>query len=396
MAEVDELREAVEREYPRYDERAGDWDEVLRRAATAPRWRSSWPLRGAIAAGAIASVALVLLAPWKSESGLVDRALAAIGKGRIVHVVVRVNPQGTAIDLASGRRARIYVDIEQWYEPGVGLRQKVLRSNGSLEPGSLPFMPRVSAQYAQALRGFTTGYRTALRHGDAYVAGKATLFARPVHWIRFRKGAAKAGVEVAIDASTYRPLYVRETTDGRVTPGSGSQILAIDTSTPIPNSLPPEPEPNDPPTMFGIERTGRLTLEKAASSLRGSALWLGRNHAGLPLAWVGGLEYSQGRVKHWSQIKQRWHGLELVYGDIDNFGFPVRTRPYIRIEEQTQPGASPGGFVPEGTLVSYGRWGLARKAGLYVYIVAPNEELLLGAAKALLPIRSSAGSGAGG
>lgn len=387
MAEVDELREAVEREYPGYDERTGDWDEVLRRAATASRRRSRWAIRGVVAAGAGAALALALIAPWKSENGVVDQALAAVGSGRVVHVLVRVNPKGTAIDLASGRRARLYADIEQWYEPGVGLRQRVLRSNGSLEPGSLPFMPRVSAQYAQALRGFTTGYRKALQEGDAYVTGDATLFARRVYWIRFRTGSARAGVEVAVDASTYRPLYVRETRDGRVTRGSGSRILAIDTSTAIPTSLPPEPEPNQPPTMFGIERTGRLTPAKAASSLGGSALWLGREHAGLPLAWVGGLEYAQGRVKHWSQIKQRWRGLELVYGDIDNFGFPVRTRPYIRIEEQTQLGGSPGGFVPEGKLVSYGRWGLARKGGLYVYIDAPNEELLLGAAKALLPIR---------
>src|SRR6266511_4193638 len=107
--------------------------------------------------------------------GVVEHALAAVGPGPVVHVRVRVHPQGTAVDLATGRRARVYAVIEQWYEPGVGLFQRVVRSNGGLEPGSLPLTRGVFPAYAAALQGFGSGYRDALQRREARIVSKATL-----------------------------------------------------------------------------------------------------------------------------------------------------------------------------------------------------------------------------
>src|SRR5512134_2677738 len=94
------------------------------------------PIKALIsAAAALAAIALTvaLVGTLGSNGGLTERALAAVGGGRVLHTVVRVQPQGTAIDLSTGRRSRIYAVLEQWYEPGSGLHQRVLRSNGALE-----------------------------------------------------------------------------------------------------------------------------------------------------------------------------------------------------------------------------------------------------------------------
>ncbi len=170
------VAELLDRAYPAATRPGGDWEAVLESARS--RSAAWWTRRLALAALSVSAALIVLAVFWPFESsggGVVEHALAAVGPGPVVHVRVRVHPQGTAVDLATGRRARVYAVIEQWYEPGVGLFQRVVRSNGGLEPGSLPLTRGVFPAYAAALQGFGSGYRDALQRREARIVSKATL-----------------------------------------------------------------------------------------------------------------------------------------------------------------------------------------------------------------------------
>jgi hypothetical protein len=376
-----DVAQLLDRAYPAATRPGGDWEAVLESARS--RSAAWWTRRLALAALSVSAAVIMLAVFWPFESsggGVVERALAAVGPGRVVHVRVRVHPQGMAVDLATGRRARVYAVIEQWYEPGAGLFQRVVRSNGGLEPGSLPLTRGVFPAYAAALQGFGSGYRDALQRGEARIVSKAMLLGREVYWLRFRRAAHAPVYEVAVDAESYAPVFLRQTD----APGSGSQILSVNTVSAVPRSAIRAPSPTS--TMFGIDRAGRLAPGNAATYMAQPASWLGDAHQGLPLEWIGGLVYSQGDVQRWSQIKQHWRGLELVYGAINEFGFPDRAKRYLRIEEQTEPSGIPGSVPPEGTIVSYGRLGVMQKEGVYFYIEASSPDLVLSAAKALTPI----------
>ena len=76
-----EILEALDRAVPRYDDRHGDWDAV---AADLRRRRTMSV--GALAAVALAVAAAVLLWPASShQGGVLDRALAAVGDGPVLH-----------------------------------------------------------------------------------------------------------------------------------------------------------------------------------------------------------------------------------------------------------------------------------------------------------------------
>jgi hypothetical protein len=377
---VDEVRQKLERIVPSYAGRIGDWDGVIAAAGTREARRRNWML--AAAAAALVAIGLAVTGVFGtlgSNGGLTERALAAVGGGRVLHTVVRVHPQGTAIDLATGRRSRVFALLEQWYEPGSGLHQRVLESNGALEPGRLPLSQGVFPQYATLLENFGKGYRDALRNGDADAVRESVLADRRVHWLRFDPAANQPDYEVAVDAKTYLPVAMQQVG----LPGSRSEILSVDTVATVPSSALSAP-PLDG-TLFGIERTGRLVIGEAATFMGRPAFWLGESHADLPLNWIGGLVYSLGNAERWSEIKNHWRGIELVYGATNEFGIADRAKPYLRVEQGTQP-TGLGGTPPEGSFVSYGRLGVAQKDGVFIVIEASDPDLVLSAAEALVSV----------
>jgi len=259
------------------------------------------------------------------------------------------------------------------------LHQRVLESNGALEPGRLPLSQGVFPEYATLLENFGKSYRDALRNGDAQEARSTVLAGRPVHWLRFDPAGNQPDYEVAVDAKTYSPVAMQQVGS----PGSRSEILSVDTVGTVPSSARSAPPPNG--TMFGIERTGRLDVGESSTFMERPAFWLGESHAGLPLNWMGGLVYSLGNAERWSEIKNHWRGIELVYGATNEFAIPERTKPYLRIEQGTQS-TGLGGTPPEGTLVSYGRLGVAQKDGVFIVIEASDPALVLSAAEALVSV----------
>src|SRR5918999_5219857 len=107
-----QVAELLERLTPGYEERTGDW-EAVRLDARGRRLRR-WPLRAGLVLALVVTVAVAALAwPFQAQQGgLLERALAAIGEGPVLHVVVRTPNWATVVDLSTGSRERVQGESE--------------------------------------------------------------------------------------------------------------------------------------------------------------------------------------------------------------------------------------------------------------------------------------------
>ena len=395
------IHEVLDRACPERSGAAGDWPAVVRDASAHSVQRRHRRLLLVAAFAFTVAGALGVLWPFSGGNKVVGRAfaaraLAAVGDGPVLHVVVRIESSGWVINLRTGRRERPYAIVEEWYEPGAGLREKVLRSNVGDVSGSVTARSSATGSFVDVLRGFATRYEAVLRERQAKVVRKGVLFGRDVVWIRFRPDRRVdpvtpigTGYEVALDETTYRPLSVKS----RGT--SGARVLSIETRLSIPRAIAAAPLPDESDSlMYGEGLEGRLTERQAATLLGEPALWVGSEFAGLPFVWLGGVSYSYGRAATYDDIKHHWRGVNIVYGHIaSEVGFPDRSKPYIQLREQPAAEvAATGRSTPlPGTLVSSNlRFGQGSMVvnDVYVEIDAPNEQLLLAAARALEPQRA--------
>jgi hypothetical protein len=393
------VQEVLDRASPERAGIAGDWPAVVRDAKSA---RSVRRRRRRLLAGALpVAAALALGALWPFGGGnevvggaLAARALAAVGDGPVLHVIARLESPGWVIDLRTGRREKPYAIVEEWYEPGSGLREKVVRSNGGYVSGSVTARSSAAGSFVDVLRGFARRYEGVLRERQAEVVGKGFLYGRRVVWIRFRPERPTdpvtptgTGYEVALDERTYRPVLVRSRGS------SGVRVLSIETRSSIPRSIAAVALPDESDSlMYGEGLDGPVTERQAATLLGTPALWLGREFAGLPFAWLGGVSFAYGRAATFDEIKHRWRGINIVYGIVTNEvdGFPDRSKRYIQLREQPAAEvAATGRSTPSpGTLFSANlRFGSGAVVvnGVYIEIEAPNEQLLLAGARALEP-----------
>ncbi|MDQ2909968.1 MAG: hypothetical protein M3R39_02975, partial [Actinomycetota bacterium] len=281
--------------------------------------------------------------------------------------------------------------------PGVGLRARIVRSN-AYRPKPLPSMADVPSTYIEALNGFTSRYAQALRSGRADVVRRGSLSGTHVIWLRFRGGptspvTAQPSYEVAIDASTYRPLYLQTLNEqGKPVTETAMELLSVDRIASVPPSAPAAPLPAGTRTMAGIDSLGVLSLAQAASFMTRPGLWLGSEFGGLPLVRIEGQRYSYGQAAKFSEIKRHWRGLQLIYGSADEYGHPIDGKPWLELTEQTDPIHGPGNPPLDGTLVMYDSFaGEAQVNGVYVEISAraasgPDAGLLVSAARGLRPI----------
>src|SRR5438874_1141798 len=107
------LAELLDELMPSYDDRQGDWKAV----ATAAGRRRHRRAGVSIALALVVAVALALAWPFHAQhGGFFDRALAAVGDGPVLHVVLRGDWGGTLVDLRTGERKPVYGDDEYWYD----------------------------------------------------------------------------------------------------------------------------------------------------------------------------------------------------------------------------------------------------------------------------------------
>jgi hypothetical protein len=293
VAEVDELLEALEREYPRFEERNGDWADVVRRAQVPASHRGRrWTFRLAVAGAALAALVIALIAPWRSDNGIVGRAAAAIGDGPVIHIVVRADTKARRFDLRTGKSRPAYEEQEFWWDTARGLHV-IARFDG------LRYIDRLSRTLPPPEDdplpvGFVTGYRDALKSGRAKVIGNGEIHGHKVTWIRFTPGAGST-FDVAIDRQSAKPVFTRYTPaygpgppnapPGRDRAPRYERTVLLAESlprgrgnfdvkpVPAPTKLPPEGGGG-----FGVGE--RVTPERARAILGKTPLWLGSSHKG--------------------------------------------------------------------------------------------------------------------
>jgi hypothetical protein len=191
--------------------------------------RTTWPVATLVAVAAVALIAL--LAPWQGHgSPVVARALAALGDGPVVHLIVR---EAAPLQAGPVRPPINERQWELWYDRKHKLLHAVVRRNGRVV-GEVLETPDVTItsggvvrRHAKpkldpALRDFATRYQADLVSHRLQVTSRAKLDGRPVIWLRSRR------LSVAVDTATYKPVVARRLVHERVV-GPVEQIAAAET-----------------------------------------------------------------------------------------------------------------------------------------------------------------------
>jgi hypothetical protein len=409
--------------------------------SAAARRRRRLPIRlGALAAALAAVAALVLFAPWSGGSpALVDRALAALGDDPVLHVVTEWPSGIRYVDLGTGASHQLMERQETWYDRSRGFVHTITRApDGTLldddletpqggwtpggrvidctwiaahpeqatklrvscnlngDNGTKPHVvPRPVPTVDPALGAFLGGYKQALANGQATETGTGTVDGTQVVWLTFKYGTETESV--ALDASTYQPLLVRDAS------GTWSyRILSIGTVSEAAADFtrPTVTELGRQASSGGTFNSTKLALDPAAAigALPG-ALWLGSSFQNLPLA---GIERDTLRTTFTDPAlaPELGVGLQFVYGATETTGAPDRSRPFVQLWESDRPQAAyewvflRGIDPPVGTLVepgsggSFGTTGFLVRDGTFVTVMASSPDLVLAAARALVPIES--------
>jgi hypothetical protein len=430
-------------------EARGDWEAVLRDAGARRRRRFMRPLAG-LAAAATALFALALFQPWDSETPTVlERALAAVGDGPVLHVVLRGEWGGTLVDLDTGKRQPVHGESEIWYDTERGLVHSRSLLGGVVQDEEV-YRPKEPPAELVALG---TEYRQALEEGSARIAGQGVVEGQPVYWITSRSEMFPDSADgklhelahqVAISRETFEPVATRETRDGEPGPlGTRQRVLLLETLRAGEGDFTATEANSLEGTMFKGSREP-IALEQAEEALGRTPLWLGREHSGLPLAEVfrkataigrherirltgelarkaekctelkgldggrcvralgyrGSLEIrSDGVYTHGPTVwEEEQTGVVLFYGALGDEPSTFRKELVPRYEaahvavtqttRRVQPERGAGKYVPaEGSLfLAAGGMGFLRIGGLHIAIEASSEELILSAARALEPM----------
>jgi hypothetical protein len=423
-AELEERLERVADDLPAPTDEARERARSAALAALAPPARRSRGVSGRIrlllAAGALAAAtagALLFAAPWQSGPLATERALAAIDDFPVIHAVVEgTRPHATTVDLSSGETTSELQRTEYWYDDERGLLRARLiisgevlseflesRTEFSTDLGTRqrdrPLPPRLDP----ALAGFATRYRDALESGEADVVGEDVVDGREAILLRISlhdgPGGEQSWEEVAVDADDYRPLRIGYAISGA--PGRWAwRVVAIEAVPRAPDQF-VAPKPAEPrlAQQTGVdERT--LTPAEAATALERPGLWPGRVVDGVELAQIELMRlttrWTDGRVTE-------GRALVLQYGASRRAAHLEGKRSLI-ITEGTSREEAPrfdafgGPPLPPGKLRLRGfggqdgseadMWfGSMQRDGVYISFESPQRELVLAAAKAMVPLR---------
>jgi len=376
----------------------GDWGRVL---ADAKRPRRRLSLAVPLAAVAAAIAILTLAWPFGSErpGGVLDRALAAIGKGSALHVVYRGDWGPMSVELSTGEVEPIVAESEVWYDAKRGVHQ-VWRLDGEVQSEHLIPVRQLSVRQEEQLVALADNYRDALQSGKARLIGPGRVDGRPVFWIRVRSEWLPDSSdgrnhlfaeEVAVDRDTYEPVYARSTRDGKPPPGGGGQtIVELEQISADDADFDVDERTNIPSSFLGGAEFGKL-LEPAefSDALGGQPFWLGTSYNGRPLS--DAREFVVRRRANRSAAWEETRGLYLFYGTLRRRNrIPLRalSQPAVELEQFRELprfwiGWAEAPAAREGRVVISGRGGLVLRDGTYISVRAPSVREILEAAAEL-------------
>jgi hypothetical protein len=431
---------------PSYDDRRGDWERV----AAAPGRRRRRRVGVSVVIAVAAAVVLALAWPFHAQRGsFFDRALAAVGDGPVLHVVLRGAWGGTLVDLRTGERSPVYGDDEYWYDTETRRVHSVERLGGAVlnEELSQPQRPPVE------LEALGRDYRHALEAGTAHVDSEGTIGGEPVAWITIHSELLPDvadgkdhpfAQQVAVSRRTFEPLALRATRDGKQSPGTFQYVRGLrflpegggDFTAGTGHSL------NGAVGSFGGHE--EISLDQARATLGRPPLGLGRDYEGLPLTDIYREKTSIGRsqevrvtgraaaaAERCAKLRGREGGdcfralgrapievrpdgvfttkgriawsdeqtdVVLFYGSVGDDpttfrkdSVPLLDEPHVTVHESTRAAwfrRIVGGYVPPlGTVfLAADGTGYLHVDGIHVSIEAGEEYATLAAARALMPM----------
>ena len=364
-----------------------DWQDALRRAGNAGRdvsprlgrlGRRRLSAAAAVAVVAIA-VALLLVSPWQGRSGLVERALAAVGTQPVLHVVITQPPSydQQLVDLATGQPVRPTVRTKIWFDGSRDLKKTVTIRDGVVVEELLetaqggfstsgpvytcawiarhPFEATKASVSCNpdmqnattpddlveqrpkldvALTGFLDHYRSALASGTAVVIGEDEIDGQTVTWLRIKTAAGGSGVDssqdVGIDSATYKPVLVRSR-DGAATTFRVNAITAL----PYEPALFTRPTRIHRPSISQVAAASPIAPVAASSLIGGRAFWLGEERNGLRLTTTRKEELTTGYGSASGREPVRSTGVAFEYARIADGG-TAGDRPVVIIRQSAQ------------------------------------------------------------
>lgn len=320
---------------------------------------------GAVAV-AITIGALLLVSPWEGSPSLAERARAAIGDGPVLHVVTtHRNSQGGSfvgpiVEIDTGELVPAERETEVWFDESRALKRSLELYNGlildevletpqggftrggriitcawiaahpveatklrvscneNMENGTTPRdIPEDPPWLDPRLAGFIDNYRAALDSGRAEEIGRDTIDGRGVIWLRFTPAAnttlqgtrAPTAQEVAVDASTYQPVRLRNED------GSWAADVTVAETLPYRADLFPRPEEATPGHSSGRSKEVRaMDLVQGSAILGRPPLWLGEEWRGSRLVEVVELELVTGYGPLSGRDPTFAPGIRLTYG----------------------------------------------------------------------------------
>lgn len=339
----------------------------------------------ALAAVVGLAAGLALVSPWSGRGGLVDRALAAIGSGEVIHVVETAEVPGrSVVDLRTGIESPVERSIELWFDGERGLLRSVQRVDGTVtgevletpqgawteagrvytcawiaahpveatklrvscnpsgENGTTPRQvaePR--PELPSALAGFVTGYREALESGTAIRDGIGLIDGRRVEWLRFAVPGTLAGpsggerVErVAVDTTTLEPLRVETLIDGVLRHSATIAVAEALNREAVSFARPPLLEPGSTPVNSNVVDEASVSLARADDAFDDRLLSLGNTFRGLSRAETTLETIVSGYGSGSSREPTRSVGVEIVYGGPIA---PSLAQPYVRLVQYLEP-----------------------------------------------------------
>lgn len=366
--------------------------------ASTQRTRRRRAPRRPLVAAAVAAVAaaVVLAAPWGDRGpDVLDRALAAIGNGPVLHAVVEYSGDDAIVNLATGESTRRVHGMEFWYDRGRRAFRSRLSTDGVQLSDQVVTPERIcsdvgcvdsggmTAQLDPSLAGFTTGYREALASGDAVLVGESRIDGRPAKLLRFT-GSSGETTTVSVDAETHRPLQFFSRYPG----GRRSPLFTVVEVESISRDetlfAPPKLSPSRP-TAGEVSDGREITLTEASRALGRAPLWLGERDA------EGGalrtIELQHARTTFTDGREVEGVVVRLRYGRLQ---VGLATRPEGAYALGMEDGADPA--PPAGSIAITRDWGGPRRwagelrvDGFWVTLVAETREALLRAARSLRP-----------
>lgn len=363
----------------------------------------------------LAAVAIaVALVPGRfageREVGVIERALAAISQGPVIHAIVEnADREALLLDLETGEEMVEPERYEYWYdEERNELRARITIGSEVLRE---IHVPRLSGP-PPSERGlaFATRYREALESGKARLVRWETVAGRraPVLSIAVPPWRAprsdqvvQSGYteEVVVDGETFEPLRFRHIPDVVTGPNVTAgpihwwRVVAIEST-----DRDDEDFTAGPPPFRWIKflpsNDKEVTVDEAATALGRTALWPGTDIDGVPLERLGvvttTITWRDGRETTTPSLmiryettgaKKRWLWMDVGtsrettprFGPIDGEAVPAGKVRLMHVKARDDR--------------SVGMWfGNVQRDGTYINIQSPERDLIVAAAKALTPL----------